>query len=267
MYARRLLAGVALSLLVHLLLAGGMARLPDKAPPPRPSAVTVRLVRTPKPEPEPPPPEPTPPPPEPLEMPPPEPAPPPIAALEPQPPPRRPARRPARRPTSARTQNTTAGAASERVTTGDDTTSTPVFGLTMESTSQAGSGPAVPVGNTLQGPAGPRATPGKAKPLAGPPVAAYQVTKMPLPKGRCTGRYTEEARAAGVEDSVVLNLVVGEDGRARDIEVVQGLDHGLNAAAIKAVKACRFTPGERAGQPVPVRIRAFKIRFFMQDAE
>lgn len=31
------------------------------------------------------------------------------------------------------------------------------------------------------------------------PVAAVEVTKMPLPQGRCAGDYTEEARAAATD--------------------------------------------------------------------
>ena len=87
---------------------------------------------------------------------------------------------------------------------------------------------------------------------------------MPLPKGRCTGEYTEEARQAAIEGTVVLDLVVGEDGVVRDIVVVHGLDHGLTGAAVAAAKRCRFTPGERNGQPVPVRVRGFKITFYLQ---
>lgn len=145
-----------------------------------------------------------------------------------------------------------------------DTTTTPVFGVTMESTSQAGTGPAMPVGNTTHAaPTVPSAAPVKS--LA-EPVAAAEVTKMPLPQGRCAGKYTEEARAAATEGVVVLDLIVDEHGRARDITVVEGLPHGLTQAAIEALRACTFTPGERSGQPVPVRIRGFKIRFLMEEA-
>ena len=104
------------------------------------------------------------------------------------------------------------------------------------------------------------------KPAAAP-VAAYEVTKMPLPQGRCSGKYTDDARAAATEGTVVLDLIVDEQGRARDIKVVQGLDHGLTEAAIAALKDCSFTPGEKDGHPVPVRVRGFKIRFVLADAQ
>ncbi len=146
---------------------------------------------------------------------------------------------------------------------------TPVFGISMESTSSAGNGPNMAVGNTLQ--TRPRGRPGETdsnaeRPLLAP-VQAYEVTKMPLPKGDCTGRYTEQAREAGLEGVVVFDLVVDQHGRARDIKVVQGLGAGLTEAARHALQSCSFTPGERDGQPVPVRVRSFKIRFRLRENE
>jgi TonB family protein len=130
---------------------------------------------------------------------------------------------------------------------------------------QAGSGPALPIGNTGLPTKHDQGAPA-AQPLPAP-VQAYEVTTMPLPQGRCSGRYTEEARKAGVEGTVVLDLVVGQDGRVREVRVVSGLDHGLTEAAIAAAKECRFSPGEKDGTPVPVRVRGFKIRFLLDGAE
>jgi protein TonB len=145
-----------------------------------------------------------------------------------------------------------------------DTTETPVYGWTMASTSTAGAGPAIPVGNTANPAA--QGSAAAAKRLA-EPVAAYEATKMPLPQGRCSGKYTEEARTAGVEGTVVLDLIVGEDGHVRDITVVTGLAHGLDEAAKQALRECHFTPGEKDGKPVPVRVRGFKIRFVLAEAQ
>jgi TonB family protein len=99
------------------------------------------------------------------------------------------------------------------------------------------------------------------------PVPAYEVTKMPLPVGRCVGKYTDEAKQAAVEGTVVLDLVVGADGVVREVHVVSGLPNGLTEAAIAAARACRFSPGQKGETAVPVRIREFKIRFLLDNAE
>jgi len=142
----------------------------------------------------------------------------------------------------------------------------PVFGVTMASTSQAGAGPAMPIGNTggAFAPAE-EAHKGTKEPL--PPVPAYEVTTMPLPEGRCDGKYTEEARSAAIEGTVILDLIVSETGRVRDVQIVSGLGHGLTEAAVAAAKRCHFSPGEKNGTPVPVRVRGFKIRFLLQNDE
>jgi periplasmic protein TonB len=244
-YDRRLLLCVAVSLLAHGLFARGVERLPPRAPVPASRTVEVRL--TPPPEPEPPPPEP-------------EPAVAELPSVEARPRPPTPVRSRTQKPSDRPTPPT------ERPATDGPTSDVPVYGVTMQSTSQGGSGPAVPVGNTtLTKPTAARPGPtADVLPLP-PPVDDVLVSKMPLPLGRCSGTYTEAARAAGVEGVVVLDLVVGEDGRARDVKVIEGLGHGLTASAVAAVKACRFTPGERNGVRVAVRIRSFKIRFLMRE--
>ena len=153
---------------------------------------------------------------------------------------------------------------SDRAVESPDATAEPTFGISMESTSPGG-GPAMPVGNTTQGvDAGPK-EPDKVKPLA-VPTAIAEVTKMPTMRGKCDGKYTDAAREASIEGTVVLDVTVDATGSARDIVVVKGLSHGLDESAIETLKRCQFAPGERNGKPVTVRIRAFKIRFYL-DAE
>jgi TonB family protein len=87
-----------------------------------------------------------------------------------------------------------------------------------------------------------------------------------VPQGRCSGKYTEDALVAGVEGVVMLDIVVGENGAVRDISVTQRLGHGLDEAAVTALKSCRFTPAERDGKPVAVHIKGFKVRFVRPDS-
>jgi protein TonB len=50
---------------------------------------------------------------------------------------------------------------------------------------------------------------------------------------------------------VVLEAVIGEDGRVRDVRVVRPVAL-LDQAAVEAVRQWRFTPTLLNGQPVPV---------------
>ncbi len=138
-------------------------------------------------------------------------------------------------------------------------------GITLDSTSPTGSGTALPTGNTHAPTPGNTTTDPKPLPPSGGVAPTQEVSKMPTMQGECRGKYTEQARDAGVEGTVTLDLVVGADGKARDIKVVKGLGHGLDEAAIAALARCRFKPGLRNGDAVAVQLRAFKVRFFMND--
>ena len=64
--------------------------------------------------------------------------------------------------------------------------------------------------------------------------------------------YSEEARKAKKEGTVVLKLVVQRDGIVRDIKVIQSVGLGLDERAIGAVKQWRFNPALKGGRPVDV---------------
>ena len=65
--------------------------------------------------------------------------------------------------------------------------------------------------------------------------------------------YSEEARKAKHEGTVVLAIQVGEDGRAHNIRVIRSLGLGLDEKAIQAVQKWKFVPGKKDGIPVKVR--------------
>lgn len=62
--------------------------------------------------------------------------------------------------------------------------------------------------------------------------------------------YSEEARRAGVEAVVAVGLVVGLQGLPEEVLVVKPAGFGLDEHAAEAVRAWRFQPGMKDGQPV-----------------
>jgi periplasmic protein TonB len=79
-------------------------------------------------------------------------------------------------------------------------------------------------------------------------VSAPKILYQPDPE------YSEEARKAKYQGTCVLYLVVGPDGRPRDIRVQRTLGLGLDEKAIEAVKTWRFDPALKDGKPVAVAI-------------
>lgn len=67
--------------------------------------------------------------------------------------------------------------------------------------------------------------------------------------------FTDEARRARHQGTVVLQGVVEADGRIHNMIVVSSLGMGLDDRAIQAVRQWKFKPGTKNGQPVPVWAR------------
>lgn len=67
-------------------------------------------------------------------------------------------------------------------------------------------------------------------------------------------QYTEQARQAKYEGTCVLAMIVGPDGKPRDIRVQRGLGMGLDQKAIEAVQQWRFAPATKDGRAVAVQI-------------
>lgn len=69
--------------------------------------------------------------------------------------------------------------------------------------------------------------------------------------------YPAAARAAGVTGRVYVRFVVGADGQVHDAQVLQGLGHGCDEAALAAVRQLpEFRPGRQNGCPVAVAYTA-----------
>jgi TonB family protein len=64
--------------------------------------------------------------------------------------------------------------------------------------------------------------------------------------------YSDEARAALYQGTVVLAVTIDTDGTAQDMRVIRGLGLGLDEKALQAISQWKFKPGAKDGQPVPV---------------
>jgi len=88
-----------------------------------------------------------------------------------------------------------------------------------------------------------------------PAAPTYRVgadVSAPILLHQAEPEYSEEARAARLQGTVVVHAVIGEDGRAHDLKVVKGLGLGLDEKALASVAEWHFLAGEKDGQAVPV---------------
>jgi len=66
--------------------------------------------------------------------------------------------------------------------------------------------------------------------------------------------YSEEARKAKYQGTVVLAIVVDPSGHPRDVRVARSLGMGLDQKAVEAVEKWKFTPGLKDGMAVAVQV-------------
>ena len=136
-----------------------------------------------------------------------------------------------------------------------------VFGVSKKSiTSKRGNAPVVKQGNTV-------ATAVDQKKLRKDdveelpiPKAEYLVTEMPAVISEARLTYPKGMR---LEGTVVLSVLIDEQGKVRDATVVESLAAAMDAEALRAIKKYRFSPAKIEETPVAVRIR-YAIKFVLE---
>src|SRR5580692_8390676 len=101
----------------------------------------------------------------------------------------------------------------------------------------------------------PMADPGASAAQDDPPEGAYRVGAGITPPhvvSKNEPEYSEEARNARLEGTVILSLVVDASGVPRSLRVLKGLGLGLDEKALAAVGTWHFAPGQKEGTPVPI---------------
>jgi protein TonB len=248
------------SVLLHGAIVGAaLAAATDAAKPPRPTPIVVEMRE--------PPPPPPPPPPAPAiakaETPTPEPEPEPKPAPKPEPKPKAepPPKEPPPPPTAAPPPR--------------------IVGLSLESTTDGGDGPAFSVGNTRDGETAKEAVdprkvaPRGAAPPTTAPVSRNQVAsrvptagvKYVLPRRRKPSQpaYPETLKAQGIEADVTVLVKLAADGSVESVSIVKGSGHPeLDQAARAAAQGEAFEPATRDGVAVPYTL-SFTYRFRLES--
>ena len=80
-----------------------------------------------------------------------------------------------------------------------------------------------------------------------PTSVPLQILSKPTPV------YTDEARAMKIEGEVSLEVEFMATGEVKVMRILRGLGHGLDEAAMRAVKGVRFKPAQRDGQPIDIK--------------
>jgi len=66
-------------------------------------------------------------------------------------------------------------------------------------------------------------------------------------------KYPQVAKENGIQGTVFVNFVVGQDGKIRDVKVLRGVNKMLDDEAVRVVKAMpSWKPGKQRGKPVSV---------------
>ncbi|MCC6348301.1 MAG: TonB family protein [Candidatus Eisenbacteria bacterium] len=74
--------------------------------------------------------------------------------------------------------------------------------------------------------------------------------------------YPDLARGAGIDGTVLVQALVGKDGRVRDVRIQKSVP-ALDAAAVAAVKQWVFKPAQSEGRPVAVWV-AVPVKFSLR---
>lgn len=96
------------------------------------------------------------------------------------------------------------------------------------------------------------------------PADEFLVTSMPVLISEVRIAYPEEAKKAGIEGPVVMDLLIDEQGKVRQVSLIKGPGFGLNDAGLAAIKNFQFRPAKIKDQSVAVKIR-YTYRFVLEN--
>jgi len=131
----------------------------------------------------------------------------------------------------------------------------PVAGITANAGSQRAAGSNAATEKKVRGPA--------PKPTDAADACVEEATK-PKYRDRVQPQYPDSARSANIEGKVRIEVTINAEGDVTDARIVQGLGHGLDEAALVAMKRTKFHPATKCGKPVATTI-VIPITFGLSD--
>jgi protein TonB len=138
-----------------------------------------------------------------------------------------------------------------------------VFGLSKKSLSDENSNVAVKAGNTIakaEDKLTLRSGDAEALPI---PADEYMVTSMPKMSREIRAPYPLDAKSKRIQGIVTLELLIDQEGKVRQVKVLQGPGFGLNEAAAYAAAQFLFDPARVGEKTVAVMIR-YNYKFVLE---
>ncbi len=150
-----------------------------------------------------------------------------------------------------------------------------VVGLTLDSTSQGGSGPSFAVGNTRQGETDKRATDPKKMAKVPPPLSPNQTASriptagakyvLPRRKRPIKPPYPVELLAQGIEAAVTVMVSLDTSGNVKNVKIIKSSGRAeFDESARKTALAEQFEPATRDGTPIPYTL-SYTYRFTIDN--
>ena len=95
-------------------------------------------------------------------------------------------------------------------------------------------------------------------------LAADVIPPSLIPESKVEPKYSDEARDAKHQGSVLLDILVNSEGLVDDVKIVRPLGYGLDEKAVDAVIQWRFRPATKNGKPVAAKAKV-EINFRLAD--
>jgi protein TonB len=93
------------------------------------------------------------------------------------------------------------------------------------------------------------------------PCAEEPTKPEPVVKTEINYALYPQAQADGVEGKIKIRFTVGADGQVEKVDVIAGIEPGLDAAVVAAAQRWRFKPAIACGKPVAGGTYVFQARF------